>query len=113
MSEDSPAAGTTQKVILDVIQERSRQVLVEGHTPEKDDRLVDGELSLAAACYVTVSYADDHANGFRRSLLSRFPEDIWPWSGRWWRPGEKRRNLVRAAALIIADIERLDRANAS
>jgi hypothetical protein len=27
----------------------------------------------------------------------------------WWKPKDRRRDLVRAAALIIAEIERLDR----
>ncbi|MNY70647.1 hypothetical protein D3C86_2088230 [compost metagenome] len=35
----------------------------------------------------------------------------WPWSEDWWKPSpEPRRNLVKAGALILADIERLDRA---
>jgi hypothetical protein len=37
---------------------------------------------------------------------------IWPWSPDWWKPRDARRNLERAAALIIAEIERLDRAEA-
>jgi hypothetical protein len=36
----------------------------------------------------------------------------WPqgWAG-WWKPKLRRENLVRAGALIIAEIERLDRAS--
>lgn len=35
----------------------------------------------------------------------------WPrsWSRAWWKPKNPRRDLVRAAALLIAEIERLDR----
>lgn len=33
----------------------------------------------------------------------------WPWGAEWWKPKEPRRDLVRAGALIIAEIERLDR----
>ncbi len=35
---------------------------------------------------------------------------MWPWAEEWWKPINPRRNLVKAAALILAEIERLDRA---
>jgi hypothetical protein len=35
---------------------------------------------------------------------------LWPWATAWWKPRDRRRNLVRAAALVLADIERIDRA---
>ncbi len=34
---------------------------------------------------------------------------FWPWFAQWWKPGDRRRELVKAGALILADIERLDR----
>jgi hypothetical protein len=34
----------------------------------------------------------------------------WPWSQDWWKPTNPRRDLVKAGALIAAEIERLDRA---
>jgi hypothetical protein len=37
-------------------------------------------------------------------------EDLWPWHDDWWKPKDRRRDLIRAAALIVAEIERLDRA---
>lgn len=33
----------------------------------------------------------------------------WPWPSKWWKPKSQRRDLVRAGALILAEIERLDR----
>ena len=36
--------------------------------------------------------------------------DLWPWAASWWKPKNRRRDLVRAAALIVAEIERIDRA---
>jgi len=36
--------------------------------------------------------------------------DVWPWGGFTWKPTTPRRDLVKAAALILAEIERLDRA---
>ena len=103
----------TQEVIADILDERVRQIMMERHDIAKDDRYVDGELSLAAACYVTESYRNGHISDLKNALLTGFSGQIWPWSGRWWNPGDRRRNLVRATALIVADIERLDRASTS
>jgi len=33
----------------------------------------------------------------------------WPWNMVWWKPKNYRRDLVKAAALLVAEIERLDR----
>lgn len=33
----------------------------------------------------------------------------WPFPPRSWKPKDRRRDLVRAAALLVAEIERLDR----
>jgi hypothetical protein len=38
------------------------------------------------------------------------PPAFWPWPPEWWKPCDRRANLVRAAALLIAEIERIDRA---
>ncbi|MFP3428780.1 hypothetical protein SB781_03420 [Paraburkholderia sp. SIMBA_061] len=83
----------------DVIIERQRQMSVEGWTPEHDDEHEIGELARAAACYAA------NATGFR--LQSRV--NIWPWDKAWWKPTTPRRDLVKAAALILAEIERIDR----
>jgi hypothetical protein len=86
----------------DVLAERRRQVEAEGWTLEGDDQYDGGELSLAAACY---ALAGDPP-------YARVPAD-WPWDYGWWKPVDDRRNLVKAAALILADIERIDRSTAA
>lgn len=35
----------------------------------------------------------------------------WPWDFQWFKPSDDRRNLVKAGALILAELERLDRAH--
>ncbi|GAG33310.1 unnamed protein product, partial [marine sediment metagenome] len=40
-----------------------------------------------------------------------YPE-IWPWDPSWWKPTDERRNLEKAGALIVAELERLDRLEA-
>ncbi|HCF3475434.1 TPA: hypothetical protein ACHSVP_002604 [Pseudomonas aeruginosa] len=37
----------------------------------------------------------------------------WPWDEQWWKPSTARRDLVKACALALAEIERLDRATAT
>ncbi|MFU0873860.1 ead/Ea22-like family protein [Kluyvera sichuanensis] len=83
----------------DVLAERQRQISIEGWKPEHDDEHVEGQLSDAAACYAL--FATDQ----RRPVPAH-----WPWSDDWWKQRGQRRDLVRAGALIIAEIERLDRA---
>lgn len=90
----------------DVLAERQRQIEVEGWTADHDDEHNQGELADVAACYALGVYSDRSDAGV--------PGDIppyWPntWDETWWRPKNRRRNLVRAAALLIAEIERLDR----
>lgn len=51
----------------------------------------------------------------RGAFVNRVYEGIprlWAWHSRWWKPKDRRCNLVRAGALIVAEIERLDRAAA-
>lgn len=85
----------------DVIMERSRQVLVEDYTHEHDDGHTDGELARAAASYALFQSTP----GLFLENISR----LWPWDWKWWKPTTPRRNLVKAAALIVAEIERIDR----
>ncbi|SMG09835.1 hypothetical protein [Paraburkholderia susongensis] len=84
-----------------VLAERRRQVSEEGCTLEHDDRHQDGEMALAAACYAAAD---------TESYPPAEPPDMWPWDVEWWKPTTPRHNLVKAAALIIAEIERIDRA---
>jgi len=79
---------------------------VEGWRPEHDDQHRDAEMVRAAMAYsdvaVTAYWGNDvnrtHANG------------MWPWDGQWWKPSpDPIRNLVKAGALIAAEIDRLMR----
>ena len=89
---------------VDVLAERRRQIEVEGWTPEHDDSHDCCELATAAACYAVC--ADD------RHLAKLNYDGARLWPGRWlFKPKSYRANLVRAAALLLAEIERLDRAN--
>ena len=83
----------------DIVAERVRQVVKEGWSPEHDDQHAGGELAAAASCYAL------NAGAYRR-----LTPKAWPFDSEWWKPGDERRDLVKAGALILAEIERLDRA---
>ena len=88
----------TGGVVGEIAAERQRQIDEEGWTPEHDDEHDDGQMAMAAACYAN----------FSGWSLKEVPPD-WPWAKEWWKPKDKRRDLVRSGALIVAEIERLDR----
>ncbi|MFY3456975.1 hypothetical protein ACOTJD_09960 [Achromobacter xylosoxidans] len=100
----APAAGDAQTdAARDVLAERQRQISVEGWTPAHDDQHHLGQLASAAGCYAM----------FTQAYPPGDPVDFWPWARAWWKPSAgPRRNLVKAGALILAEIERLDRAAA-
>ncbi|HHK0206230.1 TPA: hypothetical protein ACQQH4_000949 [Pseudomonas aeruginosa] len=91
---------------IDVQAERRRQIEVEGYHGFRDSHYINYELSKAARAYIEVSW---HA--LSGGLPCKKPES-WPWmAGFKWADG--RTMLVKAGALILAEIERLDRAAAS
>lgn len=102
----------------DVLAERQRQVDREGWTPEHDDEHTDGSMARAAAAYCLCAEGPPPP-GEPSEFHSSRPWDfnilraIWPRSWSWPQPKDRRRNLVRAAALLLAEIERLDRAAAA
>lgn len=93
------AARELRPAARDVLVERSRQVESKGMSIEGDDRYVGAELPHAAAAYILFGAKHD-------------APILWPWSIASWKPRDARSNYVRAAALILAEIERIDRAAA-
>lgn len=99
--------------VRDVIAERRRQMHGEGWTLAHDDNHTEGELARAAAAYALVgALSDDRRGSLFPSSWGCVLRDIWPdsWSRSWFKPKRRREDLVRAASLLIADIERIDRA---
>ncbi|ERZ34577.1 hypothetical protein [Pseudomonas aeruginosa] len=93
---------------IDVLAERRRQVEAEGWTPEHDDEHSHGQMARAAACYALAGSSAPN-DGTAALLVSL----AWPWDQQWWKPTSARRDLVKACALALAEIERLDRAAAN
>lgn len=67
-------------------KERQRQIEKEGWTPEHDTQYKNGELFIAALCYMESDKED------------------WPWDIAWWKPSlnDKVKDLVKAGALFQA-----------
>ena len=86
------------KSIDDVVAERNRQVSKEGFDSGHDDKYKHNELALAAVVYALPT-----------DLRREYFADLWPWDTKWYKSTNRRRNLVKAAALIIAEIDRIDR----
>ncbi|MCI8182157.1 hypothetical protein LIO05_10035 [Klebsiella pneumoniae] len=99
--ESRTVTATATAAAADVLAERKRQVTADGWTPGHDDEYEHGELADAAGCYALSSELFDCAGE---------PPRPWPWPDEWWKPTNRRRDLVKAGALILAEIERLDRA---
>lgn len=94
--------GSLSNAVQSVIAERQRQQSAEGWTPEHDDQYSKSQLLWASSCYVLNTIQP----------FNRIPLD-WPWAPEWWKPTNPRRDLVKAGALILAEIERIDRQEAA
>lgn len=85
-----------------VLQERDRQIMELGYTTDHDDLHMSDELSRAAASYALYTWSYRTAN------------DVWPWDSREFTPNTsyegRIHNNVKAAALLLAEIDRLQRA---
>jgi hypothetical protein len=84
--------------LADIAAERVRQIEVSGEnwTPAHDDAHAPGELSLAGAAYALTPHTPKGKT---------FPMPLrWPWHRQWWKPKSRHRNLVRAGALIAAEL---------
>lgn len=93
-----------------IADERKRQIKVEGWSAEHDSEHKKDELAMAA-----VSYA--MPKDVREAMIMVFTSPIadapptWPWNVEWWKPTPDNRikELVKAGALIAAEIDRLQR----
>lgn len=89
-----------------IAAERQRQIEREGWTAEHDDEHEWGELARAGACYA------DHTAAMLEGQETDDPHPFWPWRTEDWKPtSDPIRDLVKAGALLAAEIDRLSRAS--
>lgn len=90
-----------------ILAERERQVREEQWSERHDDAHTAGDLRDAAEAYLRELRFRDQRDG----KLGRQPSAPWPWDAEYWKPTDDRvRQLVKAGALIAAEIDRLNRA---
>lgn len=90
-----------------VAAERQRQITAEGYTAQHDDNHGAGELAAAAACFSLNAGVSLQCNPNHHP---EHPYQFWPWTVEHWKPRAPIEDLVRAGALILAEIERIQRA---
>jgi hypothetical protein len=99
-----------------IAAERQRQIAAEGYDAAHDDLHEQGELIEAARCYAyAAQVAEWHelADWFGLDADGRInlpsPSNArWPWARSEWKPtGDPVRDLIKAAALIAAEVDRL------
>lgn len=96
-------------VIDEIAAERHRQIEIEGWSAEHDDAHTDGSLATAAAVYALHPFRCHFVVEQRGRSRGLSLADFWPWEIKWLKPKTRRENLIKAGALIVAEIERLDR----
>lgn len=103
--------------------ERNRQMLDEHFDAAHDDEhhqrpgfrgirvpLVDAAICYARAGRAAVITPPETNEGVGASRIG-VDTEWWPWDPEWWKPSDDPiRNLVKAGALIAAEIDRLQRA---
>lgn len=105
----SNRALATTKAISDVIAERQLQQ-DKGRDNAHDDGYIDGVLALAGAAFAVSGAGFNRVGTYR--LRAR---NLWPFPKETFKPAgdvNRRHDLVRGAAMIIAEIDKMDRATA-
>lgn len=94
------------KTAIELIsEERIRQIDKEGYSFKSDAGHTNSQLALAAACYALPWQYRDSIDGAFVPL-----PNIWPWGRESWKPTpeDRIRELVKAGALVVAEIDRLN-----
>lgn len=96
-----------------IAAERHEHLKREGWTAEHDDKQNADELACAAAVYALPARLRElRVRPLAAATEFTLREILWPWNRQWWKPtvADRVRELVKAGALIAAEIDRLKRA---
>lgn len=96
---------------IDVLDERRRQIEAEGYGPEHDDEHVNDEIA-ALACFYAMPPGAREWDTSSTGYGLRLGDAILPHGWASIEDGDRRSELVKAGALILAEIERMDRSAA-
>lgn len=97
--------------LVDVNAERQRQIVSEGYNSTHDDAHNEFELARAASVYALYASVPELDREMARKHGPRLYGSmvVFPWADEDLKLTTPRRDLIKAAALLIAEIERLDR----
>lgn len=84
---------------IDVLNERLRQQKEEGWTAAHDDQYNHSSKLVMAATKYALHNLNPAVDG----------KNWWPWDLSWFKPKDQRSNLIKASALLLAEIDRIDR----
>jgi hypothetical protein len=87
-----------------IVSERARQLCKEGYSPAHDDQHTEGQLAVLAAAYA-LSSRSGYETRLQRMVAAHLL-DTYGWK---FKPKDPVRDLVRAGALILAELERVIR----
>jgi hypothetical protein len=95
-----------------ITEERKRQIEKEGWTSEHDDEHANMSLAVAGASYVldcASTHTGEHPNW--KFHFKKAASKFWPFNREWFKPtpDDPIRQLTKAGALIVAEMERLHR----
>ena len=94
-----------------IAEERNRQILKEGWTPEHDDEHTENQLANAAATYAMDSDCREALINLIGDCKLLGVPPTWPFDDSYYKPSPEDRikELRKAGALIAAEIDRLNR----
>lgn len=99
----------TSKAVESIFAERARQV-ANGRDADRDDCETCGELPHAAITYAMIGKRMVNGSTLEEAVCASYEEVGFPWSVIDLKPGfSGRTNMVKAAAFMISEIERIDR----
>lgn len=102
-------AKMTTRALRLITDERERQ-FANGYTTQHDDLHARGQIASAAESFAAAAACQARGNSV--DTAERAAINIWPWDNEPKVESDPIRNLVKAAALIVAEIERLQRLEA-
>lgn len=87
-----------------IAAERKRQIEKEGWSESHDRQHSFGELILAAVCYALPADCREEIQ-----LIEGNVPKAWPWDIVFWKPtpNDRKREIVKAGALLAAEYDRL------
>lgn len=94
-----------------LLRERIEQVERHGYTRSHDADHQEGEIGLGALAYLCAGLAVELGDGFdeaaaRQAACLDSAANVWPWPRELFRPHDYETCLVKAGAMILAELDR-------